>query len=133
MNLNCLSLKTKCFCCDQYYSYRRDVHRIEKNKRFQKILEEVKTEIPYIEKHIERIENANAIKKLFIKKSVKKKFQEIASRIANITRTITVFELSEKVDLTSVEREIEDVQLQIERLNQQQKEKANKWVLHFTC
>lgn len=84
--------------------------------RFQEILADLEKEIPYIDKHVERMEKANAIKRAFIKNNVGKKFHEIAERINNITRTITIFEVNEKADLASVEREIQDVQLQMDKL-----------------
>jgi hypothetical protein len=39
---------------------------------------------------------------------------------------VKVFELGTKADFTSVEREIQDVQLQMDRLNEQHKAKENR-------
>lgn len=99
---------------------------MESNIRFQEILKELKDEIPYIEKHLTRVEGSNAIKRMFIRSSIRKKLTEISERINNITRAVNVFELGDKVDFTSVEREIQDVQLQMDRLNEQHKAKENR-------
>lgn len=72
------------------------------------------------------MDRANAIKRAFIKKNVKKKFKEIAERVAGITRTINIFEVNEQTDFGNVEKEIKDVQLQMDKLADNIKENNEK-------
>ena len=105
---------------------KRETMKFEKIPRFQEILKDLEKELPYIEKHIERMDKSNAIKRAFIKNNVNKKFKEISERIANISRTINVFEVNERIDVTSMEREIKDVQLQMDKLADNIKENNEK-------
>lgn len=105
---------------------KRETVRYEHLARFQEILLDIDKELPYIDKHIDRMDKSNAIKRAFIKKNVSKKFKEIAERISNISRTINVFEVNEKANVAIVEQEIREVQLQMDKLADNIKENNEK-------
>ncbi|CAI2385066.1 unnamed protein product [Moneuplotes crassus] len=103
-----------------------DSYSFESIPRFQGILIELNNELPYIERHIERMDRANVIKRAFIKKNVTKKFKEISERISGVTRTINIFEVNEQTDFGIVEKDIKDVQLQMDKLADNIKENNEK-------
>ena len=91
----------------------------EKVARFQLVLHEAEKEIEYINKHIERMEKSNGIKRQFIKGNVRKKFKESNERIANITRTVLVFKIDKgKDNLAEYEREMKDVHFRLDSLTE---------------
>ena len=109
---------------------KEEVKNFDNINRFQDITKQAWEELDYLDKHIERMDKSNAIKRSFIKGNVRKKFHEIWERFKNIARTVSVFKVNEKVYLEVVEGEIRDIQLRMDKLSENIKDKNDKIMLN---
>ena len=60
---------------------RPEAKQNEKADRFIAILSEANLELDYVNKHIDRMEKSNGVKRQFIKGNVRKKFKESSERV----------------------------------------------------
>lgn len=81
------------------------------------IVLEIEHELDYVNKHINRMKNAGAITRSFIRNGVSKKFKYSTDRFANINRTILVMDTdSKRADASKYKEDIQKVQLRIDDL-----------------